>query len=93
MEELFGIIFFFEIIQKEFDKIIKQKGKIAYYIKNTISVSLSVQIVIVPIMIYYYKTISFTFLIANLLSRSFNKHNHNFRIYYYNHINTIYGNK
>lgn len=63
-----GIIFFQKYINKILDKFIKKKSKIINYIKSIISVSLSVQIIIIPIMVYYYKTISLTFLISNILT-------------------------
>lgn len=44
------------------------KEKIVKYIKQIISISISVQIIIIPIMIYNYKTISLTFLITNILA-------------------------
>ena len=57
-----------EIINKGLNKLIKKDNKLAKYIKSIISVSLSVQMVIIPIMIYNYKTLSLTFFIANILT-------------------------
>ena len=68
MEEYYGIIYFMEIINKGLNKLIKKDNKLAKYIKSIISVSLSVQMVIIPIMIYNYKTLSLTFFIANILT-------------------------
>ncbi|MDE5830261.1 MAG: ComEC/Rec2 family competence protein [Clostridia bacterium] len=86
MVESYGILSFFKIIKDIIDKTIKRSGKCISYIKNTAAISLSVQIVISPVMMYFYKTISFTFLIANILSRFPNKHNYNLwfcNIYYF----------
>ena len=58
-----GIVFFLKHIRNILDK-----KKIPKYIKEIASVSIAVQIVIMPIMIYSYKTMSLTFLIANLLT-------------------------
>ena len=44
------------------------KEKIIRYIKNTILVSLSAQIILMPIILYNYKTVSLTFLITNILT-------------------------
>ena len=44
------------------------KEKIIRYIKNTSLVSLSAQIVLIPIILYNYKTVSLTFLITNILT-------------------------
>ena len=63
-----GITIFLEPIEKTLDKIIKSKNKLWKYSKGIISASLSVQIIILPIMIYNYKTISLTFLISNILT-------------------------
>ena len=63
-----GIIYFLKIITDIFNKLIKQKGKIITYIKGIISVSISVQIIIIPIMICNYNTISLTFFISNILT-------------------------
>ncbi len=46
----------------------KYQEKIIRYIKNTSLVSLSAQIILIPIIVYNYKTISFTFLITNILT-------------------------
>lgn len=81
-----GIVFFLKPVTSFINKFIKNKGKIIDYVKNTIAVSFSVQIVIIPIMIYYYKTISFTFFISAILSRIYNKCNYNIRIYPCNNI-------
>lgn len=92
MEELFGILFFLETVSNIINKIISKKGRIISYIKSIISVSISVQIVIIPIMMYYYKTISFTFLISNILSRFSHKYNNSLRFYNNNNIFSIYRN-
>ena len=58
----------FFIVNSILDKVIKRQGKFIKYVKEIVSVSLSVQIVIVPIMICNYNTISLTFFIANILT-------------------------
>ncbi len=63
-----GIALFLEPINKILDKIIENKNMVWNYIKGIVSVSFSVQIIIAPIMIYFYKTISLTFLISNILT-------------------------
>ena len=67
-----GIILYLKPIENLLDKVIKTKSKIINYIKGIVSVSLSVQIIIIPIMIMSYNTISLTFLISNILTRIFN---------------------
>ena len=79
MEELFGIICFFEITNKLLDKFINKDFKVIKYIKNVLAISISVQLVIMPITMYFYKTISLTFFVANILTRILNQHNYNFR--------------
>ncbi len=59
-----GIICFLGI----FNKREKTKNKIKEYVKNIFFVSLSAQIVIMPIIAYSYKTISITFFITNILT-------------------------
>ena len=68
MVEYYGIISFMDIINKELNKLVKKDNKITKYVKSIISVSISVQIVIMPIMIYNYKTLSLTFFIGNILT-------------------------
>ena len=46
----------------------KLKSKLINYLKQMIAVSLSANIVIIPIMMYHFNMISFTFLISNLLA-------------------------
>lgn len=79
LEGLSGIVCFLEPVNKLLDKAISKDGKILKYIKGVLAISISVQIVIMPIMIYFYKTISFTFFIANILTRFFNQYNYNLR--------------
>ncbi len=47
---------------------VKPKNKILNYIKQTILVSISANIIIIPIMMYYFNTISATFIISNVLA-------------------------
>ena len=58
-----GIVFFLKPIREIFEK-----TKIPKYIKEIASVSIAVQIVIMPVMIYSYKTMSLTFIISNILT-------------------------
>jgi len=44
------------------------KTKVMHYIKNIMVVSISAQIMLLPIIAYNYKTISFTFFITNVLT-------------------------
>lgn len=65
-----GIICFLKIFKKE-TKSITVRGKekkIRNYIKDIILVSISAQIVIMPIIAYNYKTISLTFFLTNILT-------------------------
>lgn len=48
--------------------LIKLKEKLIFYAKNIFSVSLSAQIVLIPIIAYNYNTISLTFFITNILT-------------------------
>ncbi len=68
MEGYFGIILFSKNMQDILDKLIKKKGKLLNYVKSIISVSVSVQIIIMPITLYNYHTISLTFFISNILT-------------------------
>lgn len=68
MVEYFGIIFFVGIVDGFLNKLIKNNNKLIKYIKTLISVSVSVQIVILPILAVNYKTISALFFIANILT-------------------------
>ena len=56
-----GIILFLEFLYK------RNENKIIDYIKNAIFVSVSAQIIIFPIMLKNFGTVSFTFFISNLL--------------------------
>lgn len=78
----YGIVSFLDIINKKIEHIeaknkklqnIKKEkyvliNKIKKYLKQTLAVSISVQIVIMPIILYNYKSISLTFLITNILT-------------------------
>lgn len=75
-----GIIIFYKTFCNLFNRIRIKNRKYKYklkkfekqltYIKETFAISLSVQIVIMPIIIVYFNTISITFLITNLLLSS-----------------------
>lgn len=56
-----------ELIQEESHKE-KYQNKIFSYLKNTSLVTISAQIIIFPIIAYNYKTISFTFILTNILT-------------------------
>ena len=68
MEEYYGLICFSKSIKQLLDKKIKDKYKITKYIKEITSASIAVQIMILPVMIYSYKTILITFLTTNILT-------------------------
>lgn len=84
MEECYGIISFLDIVDKKSFEIRKENkieqntkkeekkyifvNKIKEYIKEIVLVSISVQIIIFPIMLYNYKTLSLTFIITNILT-------------------------
>lgn len=61
-----GIILFNKILFKN-TKFIDFKNKIINYIKQILIVTLSANLIIIPIIMYHYNTISLTFLISNLL--------------------------
>lgn len=50
------------------DRKIGKGGKFKEYLKNALAISTIVQLTIAPIIMYFYKTVSFTFLVANILS-------------------------
>lgn len=70
--EQFGIICFMNKIKENIEEtslILKSnKNKIISYIKDIVIVSVSAQIMIMPIIAYNYKTISFTFFITNIFT-------------------------
>lgn len=68
MEEYYGLICFSKSIKQLLDKKIEDKYKITKYIKEITSASIAVQIMILPVMIYSYKTILVTFLTTNILT-------------------------
>lgn len=61
-----GIVAIFPIIKKYL--INKEDNKLKIYIKEMICITLSANIVIIPIILYHYNTLSLTFLISNLLA-------------------------
>ncbi len=63
-------MYFSKPIEEMLSKIIKGNGKIKKYIKSVMALSISVQIIIMPIMIYNFKSISLVFLISSILSSS-----------------------
>ncbi len=63
-----GVIFITPIIYKIINKYIKFKFKYKEKLFKAISVSASAQIMILPIMVINFNTISFTFLISNLIA-------------------------
>lgn len=72
MEVQFGIICFLnkfkENTKEKSIKVITYKDKIFSYIKNTSLVSISAQIMIFPIIVYSYNTLSLTFVLTNILT-------------------------
>lgn len=63
-----GVIFLSPIIYKKINKLIKTKSKHKEQLLKPISVSLGAQIMLLPIMVVNFNTISFTFLISNLIA-------------------------
>lgn len=64
-----GIIVFLDKIKNILHHTDKSKTKkIIEYFKNIVLVTISAQIMILPITIYYFNTISFTFLVSNLVA-------------------------
>lgn len=59
---------FNEKINKNNSQIILLMRKLKEYIKQMIIVAVSANIIIIPIMMYHFNTISFTFLISNILA-------------------------
>ena len=62
-----GIVFIYPILKKYFIKTEVKKG-FKLRIKEMICITLSANIIIIPIMLYHYNTLSLTFLISNLLA-------------------------
>ena len=64
-----GILLFYNIIIKMFNYIkILNKNKLTKYIKQSISLSISANIIILPIIIIYYHKFSYIFIISNILA-------------------------
>jgi len=63
-----GIIFFYNKIQACIKQKINYKNKILEYVLNSIIVTISANILIIPIIAYQFNTISLTFWISNLLA-------------------------
>lgn len=61
-----GIILFYDIVKVKLVKL-KTDNVLLNYVLNTTCVSISANILIMPIMIYYYNKISFTFIVSNIL--------------------------
>ncbi len=68
MLEPFGIICFIGIFKEKKKDISNPKKKVISYIKNIFLVSISAQILIMPIIAYSYKTVSLTFFITSILT-------------------------
>ena len=62
-----GIILFYKKISNYIDSIIKIKNKILIKIKDIIIVSVSANILLFPIILYNYNTVSLVFLVSNIL--------------------------
>lgn len=58
-----GIIFFIKRIQEK-----KSNSKVINYIKQMALVSIYANIIIIPIMMYHFNTVSFTFIISNIMA-------------------------
>ncbi len=63
-----GIALFYELIFNQLEQTIKINNKIVNHIIQSISLSLSANIIIIPIIIFNFNTISFSFIISNLLA-------------------------
>lgn len=63
-----GIILFYDRIKNYLEKKIKIKNKFISYIITSISISFSAQIIIFPIMLIIFGSISFTFFVFNILA-------------------------
>lgn len=64
-----GIILFYKIIKNKLDFItIFNKNKITKYIKESMSLSMSANIIIIPIVAVYFNKISFIFIFSNLFA-------------------------
>ena len=60
-----GIVAFNKVVTNQIEQL---SNKINNYIKESISVTISANIVIIPIMMYTFNTISFSFVISNLIA-------------------------
>ena len=71
MEEQFGIVCFLSISKNNNNKELiryNYKNKLLGYVKNICKLSISAQIMIIPIIIYNYHKISLTFLVTSILT-------------------------
>lgn len=62
-----GIVLLYEKIKNTLQEKLKVKNKILIYIVDTLSVTLSSQIILLPMMVYYFNSISLVSILVNLL--------------------------
>ena len=66
-----GIVYISKFINKKINHISKPKNKLTKFVSSNISISLSVQLLIFPIVIYSFNTISLTGIVSNLIISPF----------------------
>ena len=66
-----GIVYISKFINKKINHIFKPKNKLTKFVSSNISISLSVQLLIFPIVIYSFNTISLTGIVSNLIISPF----------------------
>ena len=66
-----GIVYISKFINKKINHIFKPKNKLTNFVSSNISVSISVQLLIFPIVIYSFNTISLTGIVSNLIISPF----------------------
>lgn len=62
-----GIVLVFNLLYKSFNKKLKLQNKISIFILKSFTLSLSAQILIFPIMVYFFNNISLIFFISNII--------------------------
>ena len=66
-----GIVYGSKFFDKKVMKLLKRKNKLTIFISENISISISVQLFILPIIIYYFNNVSMSCLISNLFITPF----------------------
>ena len=66
-----GIVYISKFINKKINHIFEPQNKFTKFVSNNISVSISVQLLIFPIVIYSFNTISLTGIVSNLIISPF----------------------